>query len=94
VLTVKQAAEYASLSESLIYAWCNDGTLPHIRAGRRGKRGTIRIDKDDLVLVLGSFKVSGQAAVPSASVQPSSGSLALPFSELNPKRLARAWKQG
>jgi len=29
-LTVKQAALHASVSESLIYRWCEDGTLPHM----------------------------------------------------------------
>ena len=88
MLTVKAAAARACVSEALIYAWCSDGTLPHTRVGRKGKRGHIRIAVEDLDGVMAAFKVSG----PSASARPSSGSPALPFSELNPKRLARAWK--
>jgi excisionase family DNA binding protein len=61
-LTVKQAAQHASVSESLIYAWCSDGTLPHTRVGRQGKRGHIRIAVEDLDSVLAAFKVSTRPA--------------------------------
>lgn len=90
-LTVKKAAAHASVSVSLIYGWCSDGSLAHTRVGRRGKRGHIRIAIEDLKALLASLKVSTQTA--SASVPASSGSPALPFSELDPKRLARAWKR-
>lgn len=89
-LTVRQAAERAAVSESLIYAWCSDGTLPHTRVGRKGKRGHIRIAQEDLDGLLASFKISAQPALVSAPT--SSGSPALPFSELNSQRLAKAWK--
>jgi excisionase family DNA binding protein len=56
-LTVKQAAEHAAISESLIYAWCKAGVLSHTRLGRPGKRGTIRIDKDELEKFLQTMKV-------------------------------------
>jgi excisionase family DNA binding protein len=88
MLTVAQASQRAFVSESLVYAWCNDGTLPHTRVGRKGKRGHIRIAVEDLDSLMAAFKVSG----PSASDPPSSGSPVLPFSELNPQRLAKAWK--
>ncbi|QEG26692.1 Helix-turn-helix domain protein [Gemmata obscuriglobus] len=90
MLTVREAAERAAVSESLIYAWCADGTLPHMRLGRKGKRGTIRIRVEDLDGMMAAFKVSG----PSASAPASSGSPALPFSELNSQRLAKAWRRG
>ncbi len=89
MLTVAEAAARACVSESLIYAWCSDGTLPHTRIGRKGRRGHIRISVEDLDGVLAAFKVSGPT---SASVPASSGSQAAPFSELNPQRLAKAWK--
>ncbi|MBP3958414.1 helix-turn-helix domain-containing protein [Gemmata sp. G18] len=57
MLTVKQAAERAAVSESLIYAWIADGTLPHVRLGRKGKRGTIRVSVEDLDGALATFKV-------------------------------------
>jgi excisionase family DNA binding protein len=63
-LTVKAAAERACVSESLIYAWCADGTLPHTRVGRKGKRGHIRIAVEDLDGAMASFRVSGPASVP------------------------------
>ena len=90
-LTVKQAAAHACVSASLIYGWCADGTLPHTRVGRTGKRGHIRIAIEDIEALLASLKVSGPPV--SASVPTSLGSRALPFSELDPQRLARAWKR-
>ena len=89
-LTVAEAAARAAVSESLVYAWCADGTLPHSRLGRKGKRGTIRIAVEDLDGVLAAFKVSK----PSASAPASSATRVSPFSELDPARLARAWKAG
>ncbi|HYH66522.1 MAG TPA: helix-turn-helix domain-containing protein [Urbifossiella sp.] len=64
MLTVQQAAERAAVSESLVYAWVADGTLPHTRLGRKGKRGTIRIDPADLDGVLAAFKVGARPAPP------------------------------
>jgi excisionase family DNA binding protein len=90
-ITVKQAAIHAGVSTSLIYAWCEDGSLSHIRVGRKGKRGHIRIEVADLDALLISLKVSSQQHL--ASAPTSLDSLALPFSELDPKRLARAWKK-
>ncbi|MCE9567391.1 MAG: helix-turn-helix domain-containing protein [Planctomycetes bacterium] len=58
MLTVKLAAERATVSESLIYAWCKSGLLPHVRLGRPGKRGTIRIDEDEFDNFLQTMKVS------------------------------------
>jgi excisionase family DNA binding protein len=60
MITVKQAAEHACVSQSLIYAWCADNTLPHTRVGRKGKRGHIRIAVEDLDAVLATLKVTGQ----------------------------------
>jgi len=59
-LTVKQAAAHVCVSLSLIYGWCADGTLPHTRVGRKGKRGHIRIAIEDLDAVMAAFKVTGQ----------------------------------
>jgi hypothetical protein len=71
-----------------VYAWCEDGTLPHFRLGRKGKRGGIRILVEDLDAALAAFKITPPApSAPASSDRPAS-----PFSELNPKRLARAWK--
>gem|GEM_PF-1484253 len=63
MLTVTEAALRASVSVSLIYVWCSDGTLPHIRVGRKGKRGHIRIAEEDLDSVLAEFKVSRPTSV-------------------------------
>jgi excisionase family DNA binding protein len=49
MLTVKQAAERAGVSPSLIYALVAEGRLRHIRLGREGRRGVIRIRAEDLV---------------------------------------------
>jgi excisionase family DNA binding protein len=48
MLTVKAAAERAGVSVSLIYSLCAEGRLPHVRLGREGRRGTIRIRESDL----------------------------------------------
>jgi len=65
-MTVKEAAGRAAVSEALIYAWCADGTLPHTRVGRRGKRGHIRIAAEDLDGVLAAFRVGGRPPPPAA----------------------------
>lgn len=57
MLTVKEAAVRACVSESLIYAWCAEGTLPHLRVGRKGSRGHIRIAVEDLDGALAAFKI-------------------------------------
>jgi len=58
MLTVKQAAERACVSESLVYAWVHSGILPHLRFGRPGRRGTIRIDETEFENLLQTMKVS------------------------------------
>ncbi|MBA4067167.1 MAG: hypothetical protein C0501_26375 [Isosphaera sp.] len=58
-MTVKEAALHATVSESLIYAWCADGTLRHTRVGRKGRRGHIRIAREDLDAALALFTVGG-----------------------------------
>ena len=91
MLTVKQAAMRVEVSESLVYRWIADGVLTHYRLGGRGKRGTIRIAAEDIDQLMATFKVpAGQGRV-STSVPISSGLPASPFSELDPKRLSRAW---
>ena len=90
-MTVFQAAERLGVSDSLIYQWCYEGRLPHYRVGGQGRRGHIRIDPADLDAFKQSLRVGGPAC-PSASAPASSGSPASPFSVLDPKRLAKAWK--
>jgi excisionase family DNA binding protein len=48
VLTVKETAVVARVSEALVYAWIAAGVLAHHRMGRPGRRGTIRIAEADL----------------------------------------------
>lgn len=59
LLTVKQAASRAAVSPSLIYELCANGVLPHMRLGRPGKRGCIRIDSDELDGFLAACRVEG-----------------------------------
>ena len=56
-LTVARAAARAGVSKSLVYAWCADGTLPHLRVGRAGKRGKVLVRAADLDAVLAGFRV-------------------------------------
>jgi len=51
-MTVRQAAERAQVSASLVYEWCKTGVLKHARYGRPGRRGTIRIGEEDLTAFL------------------------------------------
>jgi excisionase family DNA binding protein len=60
-MTVREAAAYATVSESLIYSWCADGSLRHTRVGRKGRRGHIRISREDLDAALAAFTVSAPA---------------------------------
>jgi excisionase family DNA binding protein len=59
LLTVGQAAQRACVSPSLIYEWCAAGALPHLRLGKPGKRGCIRISPEDLDGYLTSCRVEG-----------------------------------
>src|SRR4051812_39596573 len=54
LLTVKQAAEAAGVSDSLVYEWCSEKLLPHYRFGTKGKRGKVMIDEKDLDAFLAS----------------------------------------
>jgi excisionase family DNA binding protein len=62
MMTVKQAAERMAISESLVYELCACGTLPHVRIGKPGSRGCIRLTEADIQEFLGSQKVGGSAA--------------------------------
>jgi excisionase family DNA binding protein len=57
LLTVKQAAEKAGVSESLIYQWCEERRLAHFRAGGKGRRGKILIAPADLDAFMASIRV-------------------------------------
>jgi excisionase family DNA binding protein len=56
-ITVKQAAERVGVSESLIYQWCQDRRLPHLRLGKTGRRGKILILVEDFEAFLAGLKV-------------------------------------
>lgn len=59
-LTVRQAAEHAGTSPSLVYLWCAERRLPHLRTGRAGRRGKILIDQEDLDTFLDSLRVESE----------------------------------
>lgn len=60
LLTVKQAAERALVSESLVYQWVSERRLAHYRLGGKGKRGKIGIDPRDLDAFLATLRVEGE----------------------------------
>ena len=64
MLTVKEAAERACVSESLVRGWVRDGSLPHFRLGAKGRRGKIAIAPEDLDGLLASFKVTQPQPAP------------------------------
>lgn len=56
MLTPKQVAERLGVSDSLIYEWCSEGTLPHYRFGRKGRRGRILIAEAEFEAFLASCR--------------------------------------
>jgi excisionase family DNA binding protein len=59
-LTVRQAAERASVCASVVYAWVAAGMLPHFRLGMPGRKGSIRIAEADLDAFLASQRREGR----------------------------------
>jgi excisionase family DNA binding protein len=51
-LTVKEAAQKAQVSQSLIYTWVKEKRLACFRMGSSGRRGRILIDPVDLEVVI------------------------------------------
>lgn len=56
LLTPKQVAARAGVSDSLVYEWVQQGLIPHFRLGGKGKRGHIRIDEAELDAYLASCR--------------------------------------
>lgn len=83
-----------SISRSTVYAACRAGMLPHYRVpAKKGARGKYLVKEVDLLAWLETLKSAGETITPSASAPASSRSAPVePFSELDPRRLARAWK--
>lgn len=90
----KISTEYL-ISRSTVYAACRSGMLPHYRVpAKKGARGKYLVKEVDLLAWLETLKSAGESS-PSASGPASSRSAPVePFSELDPRRLARAWKTG
>jgi excisionase family DNA binding protein len=61
MLTVKQAAERIKVCPTIVYALVAADVLTHVRVGRPGKRGTIRIAETDLDAYLNSMRHVGNA---------------------------------
>jgi len=70
--TVKQVAEHLRVSQALVYGWVESGSLPCLRLGGEGRRGTIRIDDTDLDSFLDSRRTKSQqpATKPVAAKRP------------------------
>ena len=66
MLTPKQAAEQNGVSVSLVYQWCHEGLIEHLRLGAQGKRGKVLIDPASLDRFLDSCR---QQAKPSPSLR-------------------------
>lgn len=64
MLTVKQFAERLGVSPSLIYALCRAGVIGHLRHGRPGKRGCIRIEEAALASYCEASKGAGRTIAP------------------------------
>lgn len=61
MLRVKEAARRMGISESLVYELCASGALAHVRIGRPGCRGCIRISQEDIDAYLSSQKIQSQS---------------------------------
>ena len=64
MMTVKQAATHATVSESIIRAWVASGLLAHYRLGKPGSRGKIMIKVEDLDAFLARQRVEKAVPVP------------------------------
>ena len=71
LLTPAEAADLARVSRSMIYSWCDERRLAHIRAGGTGKRGRILIAEDDLDDLLKSLRVAATGCEEGADGPPS-----------------------
>jgi hypothetical protein len=61
MLSVKAAAVRAGVSAGLVYLWCAERRLVHVRCGGKGRRGRILIDESDLAAFLENCKIMPQA---------------------------------
>jgi excisionase family DNA binding protein len=66
-LSVQETADRLGVSPSLVYQWCHERTLPHLRLGKAGRRGKILIDEADLDAFIAASRVeAGQGTAPSS----------------------------
>jgi len=70
MMTVKAATERMGISDSLVYELCACGSLRHVRIGRPGSRGCIRITDADIDAFLASQKVGGESPARAPPRQP------------------------
>ena len=57
---MREAAERLGISQSLVYALCNEFVIRHTRHGRPGKRGCIRIEECAIEEYLQKCRAEGQ----------------------------------
>ncbi len=62
LLTPKDAAELIGVSRSLIFQWCEERRLAHMRLGGKGRRGRIMIEEADLRKFLEANRVDAQSS--------------------------------
>jgi excisionase family DNA binding protein len=59
LLNVEEGAAYLRVSPSLVYRLCQEGRLPHVRIGGRGRRGKVLLHLADLEAFLAACRVQG-----------------------------------
>lgn len=57
LLSVKEAANRLGVSPSLVYQWCTEKRLPHIRLGRAKRRGKILLEEQDVLAFLTAARI-------------------------------------
>ena len=91
LLTLAQVAAKYAIGRSTVYAASRTGGLPHYRVpAKNGTRGKYLFRELDVAAWLESHRVD--TPTPSPLVPTSSGSPGASFSELDPAKLARAWR--
>ena len=63
--SVSATAKRLGVSPSLVYQWCHERRLPHVRFGKGSRRGKIMIDEADMHAFVVAAKVeAGEGSGP------------------------------
>ncbi len=69
-LTVAQVAAQLAVSESLVRRWVYEQSLPAVRLGAKGHRGTVRVAATDLAAFLAARRTAEPEPQPTRPAKP------------------------